>query len=457
MLIWLLGLSLLFVGVVGPWPNHELAYQQSTYYTETQRRLQQQHFDRRASPLQAGYGRVDITPNKAIALGGFNARQLKNFESVAHRVYAQAISLSNQEQIVTIIAVEWLLPLPDIIDAVAEKTGLSREQLFFTASHTHAGPGAYAKGLIGESVLGAYDAEYFSILADKLARVVLDSRYAMQPIQLQYQRIDLKPTLANQLLVNQLDDQSPAHGRIHLLKLLDQHQQNLAMLLSFGAHPTLLDATNHSLSGDYPGLLQYKLSQQMNTPVLFAAGAVAGIMPQTTMSQSIEKDQQKTIETYSDRLVSIILRAEEKPPSSAEFVLHQWQQAHAVIDSHLFNLDLPTAHFRISKNTRLSPYMVHSLFHQSQQSYVHLLRLGPVMLMGFPGDYSGELAQRLEQNRPDDLQAWAISFNGDYIGYLMPSDRYDQHHYTVTRSSVYGRWLGDYFTDIAQQALKLAH
>ena len=76
------------------------------------------------------------------------------------------------------------------------------------------------------------------------------------------------------------------------------------------------------------------------------------------------------------------------------------------------------------------------------------LRLGPALLIGFPGDYAGHLSKQLQSDRP----IVSTSFDGDYVGYLVSNSSFKKHSTYETRlMSFYGSDLGDYLTDVAQR------
>jgi hypothetical protein len=78
-----------------------------------------------------------------------------------------------------------------------------------------------------------------------------------------------------------------------------------------------------------------------------------------------------------------------------------------------------------------------------------------VAFTAFPGDYSTELAGHLRQELADEgLFHVSTSFNGDYIGYLLPAEHYDSGHYETRTMGVFGRWCGQYITEVSRRILR---
>ena len=105
----------------------------------------------------------------------------------------------------------------------------------------------------------------------------------------------------------------------------------------------------------------------------------------------------------------------------------------------------------ISSKLRFSPLLTWWI--ADRQTHLHALRLGPAVLVGFPGDYSGHLADRLDAStRGSGLSNIATSFDGDFRGYLVSENVFHRKSCYETRwMSFYGPWTGEYFNDLARR------
>ena len=85
-----------------------------------------------------------------------------------------------------------------------------------------------------------------------------------------------------------------------------------------------------------------------------------------------------------------------------------------------------------------------------QRTALHAVKLGSTVLVGFPGDYSGHLADRLvAETRASGLSTVATSFNGDFRGYLTSEAVHRRRACYETRwMSFHGPSLGDDLTDL---------
>ena len=72
------------------------------------------------------------------------------------------------------------------------------------------------------------------------------------------------------------------------------------------------------------------------------------------------------------------------------------------------------------------------------------------MLVGTPGDFSGLLYDQIQSN---EHPLMVTSFNGEYLGYLIPSQYYSINHRETRITNWFGPYTGDYTVDLINQAL----
>jgi hypothetical protein len=118
-------------------------------------------------------------------------------------------------------------------------------------------------------------------------------------------------------------------------------------------------------------------------------------------------------------------------------------------------VDLPPLQYRISEGWRLSPVAARHL--HGRKTFVQFLRIDGAILIGMPCDYSGELAvQAREQAAEEGLTAVVTSFNGDYIGYVLPHERYSTGHYEARDMNLFGPWCGEYLGEVVSRIIECA-
>ncbi len=445
-IIFILGLIF-----IGPWPIDDEPFEKTQYAQQTFNKINQLSFSKKISSINAGYAKRDITPRIGSPIGGYSARTPKDNTGSYENVFVKAITIENAETSVTIVNSEILLPLPELVAAVTQKSGLKRDELFFTSTHTHSGPGGYASGFIAQQSLGDYSSAYFSFLVNQFSDAISESRRQLTPAKLDYSNAKLSPELMNKLAFNQLEPQKPAHNTFQLLRILrNNDNKNIASIITFSAHPTFFGRQSKKISGDYPSSLMKKLESELGGGVLFIPGGVGGTLPKIngTKSSTTPHISNQQRYHYSEQLLELTKSILINDARIGEIT--NLRSSTVAINSFLIPVLLPQANFRITDSLRLSPLLVNAIFHDSQ-SYIHVLQLGKLIFFSYPADYSGDLAADLEQYAlKQGLFAWVISFNGDYIGYLTPSTLYSLDHHITRSSNIYGPFGGDYFTEASK-------
>jgi len=432
-------LLLLVVALVGPWPVDGRPYIDTGYAKRTfaQLSILEPAIEGRGT-LQAGLAVIDITPPMGVALAGYSARNPKANQGVRDRVYVKALSLKADGAVVTILSADYLLPIEQLISAVLARTGVERAGIYFAATHTHSGPGGFGENLLSEYALGDFDPEQFERMVSSFSRAVLESRASMQAVRLSYRQQQLDEAVSATLLRHAIDKSIPIRATLNLLQIYPlEGRTPLLSMVSFPAHPTLLGKRNYRVSGDYPAVVQRELQQMLGGEVLFTVGAVGGMK-----ANSRESGREARVVDVGKRVA-----AHYGQLAAGEGHRFNLVATELPIASYLLPIELSSPNLQLSDGWRLSP-LIMKLIH-NEQSYLHLLRIGDLYLAGYPADFSIDLADYLrEQLLSRGVALWPTSFNGDYIGYLMPQAQYSISHYETRRASLYGPWGGEYFVDL---------
>ena len=427
-------LAVLWAGV-GPRLADNSSPEESEYQKATLQRLSKIAPSLVKGALRIGLAETDITPPAGHPLAGFGGRFPKASAEIDSPVFARALTLSVAGKQVTILTAELLLINRMMAEAIYQRTGLNRDQLFFTASHTHSGPGGWGDGLVDELILGEFDADYFERLADQLASTVLSSQHSLQSAELAVLQMEMKGSQRNRL-----DRAQPAaNERITALLFRDPDRDPkdppIAIFTIFGAHPTILGQKTYKLSGDYPAELTSHLKRLSKADmVLFASGSVGDAGP----VKPAGKDPFERARAYgrglAEQLALNLPQAEYRPQIT--------------LGSLHLPVDMPPIRYPISRDWTLGPW-VSGLFGDNQ-SWLKGLRIGPLLLFGFPGDYAGHLATELSgQIQPAFLTA-TTSFNGNFNGYLISRNWFNTiDSYESREMNFFGPWGGEYLNDLA--------
>ena len=424
--------------VVGPWPVDDSVYMGSQYSRRTIDRLDASPATAPAGPIRVGLAEVDLTPAIPRPLAGFIGQIRTPFSGVDTPCFARALTVGTASGLVTVLTADLLLIDARMARAVVDRAGVRADQVYFTASHTHGGPGGWGDHPLEMLVAGAYDPAYFETLADQLADAVRRSRARTEPAELGFVQVR-----APGRQKNRVDPSLPTHDALSALVFRPvgaaPGAAPIAVLAVFGAHATVSHPVPPRLGGDYPAALASELKRVTGArSVLFASGAVGDASPARPKANS----SSRSAEALGIALAGDLLAA----LPSARFA-REVEVASLRLDVDLPPVQLPF----FSPWLRFGPALTWWI--ADQKTHLHALRLGPAVLVGFPGDYSGHLADRLAgSTRGSGLSVVATSFDGDFRGYLVSEPVFRRRGCYETRwMSFYGPWTGEYLNDLARR------
>ncbi len=424
--------------VVGPWPVDDSGFDGSGYQRRTLDRLDALAGPGPSGPIRVGVAEVDLTPDRPRPLAGFIGQVRTPYVGVDSPCLARALTVDGPGGPVTILTADLLLINAKLAAEVVRRSGVRADQVYFTASHTHGGPGGWGEHPLEMLVAGAYDPAFFDDLAGRLAGAVRASRAATVPAELAF--VQASPEGRQ---VNRVEPGRPTHDPLSALVFRAagavEGAPPLAILAVFGAHATVSHPVPPRLGGDYPAALVEELKRRTGAgAVLFASGAVGDASPARPKARSQLESARMLGKTLADDLLAAL--------PSARY------EREVVVASLRLDVDLPPLRLPfLASGLRFSPAATWWI--ARGMAPLQALRLGPATLVGFPGDYSGHLADRLvASSGTNGPKVVATSFDGDFRGYLVSGDTYYRRSCYETRwMSFYGPWSGDYLTDLGRR------
>ncbi|HRZ39171.1 MAG TPA: neutral/alkaline non-lysosomal ceramidase N-terminal domain-containing protein, partial [Candidatus Paceibacterota bacterium] len=123
--------------------------------------------------LEAGFGKALLTPTLAadtddpvrgrfasLPLAGYGVRRGRPASGVHDDLWAKAIAVRVAERTAVWVGADALI-IPrevshEVMRLLAKDPGLSREQVYFGATHTHASLGGWGEGVVAEAFAGPY-------------------------------------------------------------------------------------------------------------------------------------------------------------------------------------------------------------------------------------------------------------------------------------------------------------
>ncbi|MSU49985.1 MAG: hypothetical protein EXS37_13015 [Opitutus sp.] len=431
-------------------------YFREPYYVETVARLR----DRSAAntvqrgALAAGFGRARLTPTlnagsddpsqgrfRALPLAGFGNRKGRPATGVHDDLYVKAVAIQMGTRRGIIVGVDALIIPPEVTAIVAARLkselGLERDQIYLSATHTHCSLGGWGEGMVAESFSGGFQAGVRVWLADGIVTAIRSAIADLKPASFGHGGFAAPEWVKNRLVGGQ--------GRVDpefSFVLLKQTDGRLGVIGSFAAHATVLSGSTMEFSADYPGCWAQAVEEATGGTAVFLAGAVGSHGPVTGEKGFNGAD--KMGRALAHKLVEQIPQV-----ALTGTVAFGWLG---------LDVGLPSLHVRVTDGIRLRPWLAAKLLPVSTHSYLQVFRLNDSLWISTPCDFSGELGLGIKQLLLGRGFRTAItSFNGDYIGYVIPSRYYHLDGYEPRTMSFFGPNVPDYFEELMRtMALEMA-
>lgn len=409
------------------------AYQEQDYYEQTMDALEGLEYSGgEGSLLRAGWATVNATPKEPQDLVGYKPRG--EYEFVQDSSHIKALVVDNGQYTLAILSYELLIIHPQLAQRVEQKIYETHpiDKVYFTATHTHSGMGGYMPGLIGKIAFGGYDKEVVSMLEEKTLLAIQHALATADTVQVHYQK-----TAAEEFVENRFIAEDPVDPYFRQL-VFTKTDGEIGTFITYTAHATCLSSKFMGLSGDYPNYLADYLEEDNVDFALFAAGTV-GSHRAVAPGNDIDAVQQ-----YAKSLDSL-LTTSEAMAISIERPLMKFAT---------LPLYLRDAHYRISDNIRLRPWLFDIAFGDTN-AHFDIVRIGNVLMISSSGEISGVFYEKWEKAaEAKGLHLIITTFNGGYIGYITPDQYYNHRYHEVRDMNWFGPYNGAYFDEIITKIIQ---
>ncbi len=421
-------------------------YFNEEYYTKTQSRIEslKKIIVSATDSVQAGFAKVSITPGvnnaqddflngkfKEVPLAGYGARKGKSATGVHDSIFVKAAALRVNGTTAVIVGADLLIMPPNIIDAVTlvlAKEGIGRDQVFYSASHSHSSVGGWGPGFIGEQFAGKENPNISKWLVQQIAKVVTEAVADLHPA-----RIGSGSFSAPNFTRNRIIGLSGTKNSDFSYISLEQTGGRKAVIGSYAAHATTLGDENMEFSADYPGYWERKMEHSAVDLAIFCGGSVGS---QSPSGEGNGFDKPKLIgESLADSLNS--------------YLPHTELSAKTTLTALSLKIVLPDYHIRITTTRNLSTWLSEKLMPVPQNVYLQTLQVGKLIWITTPCDFSGEYALQIKNSlAAKGFNANITSFNGSYVGYIIPGRYFYLDSYEPKIMGWFGPNMGEYTVEL---------
>jgi hypothetical protein len=263
---------------------------------------------------KAGLARRVITPQEPMLMAGYASRT-EPFDDVLHDLWAKAVALEDENGTRVVLVCVDIIGLAtkfcDEVGArVADRWGVPRANLVFSASHTHSGPMLF--DVIEVMLWGNGDEhqsrieKYTHQLADTLTEIIGEALGNLEPANVNFGRGQAmfavnRRTPTPTGFGNAYNPTAPSDLEVPVLQITAPDGATRAIVCDYACHTTTL--SGQQISGDWAGYAQLELEERI-------PGAQAMIMLGCAADQNpLPRGEIVQAKTYGAQICTAVLRA----------------------------------------------------------------------------------------------------------------------------------------------------
>ncbi|NLB43031.1 MAG: hypothetical protein GX815_12420, partial [Clostridiales bacterium] len=318
-------------------------------------------------------------------------------------LYARAVSIQQTEKVILLINCDLIGLTQDLTDNIKEqlskKLDLAKKSIMISCTHTHTGPATGV--LIG---CGEVDDSYMNSLPALLIQAGVKAYESMRGIKgIKYiNKLPIDP-----IGFNRVDKVGPLDNNVSGL-VFEFNEGNPLAIVHYACHPVTLGPAK-DISADYPGRVVKALSEN-GYDGLFLNGFCGDVDPVSNLV-GWGSGTAQTIDEYGHRIANAFLQNIE---DGISINIEDLDAYETTIDLNLQNYDEAKIDeeyniYRDQMNgqvvgiwaDKMKEYLRTSQNPYIESVYVQILKVGNILLVGFPGETFTELGLIIFRSLPD--------------------------------------------------------
>lgn len=406
-----------------------------------------------AEDLMIGTAKIDLTPDvkaSKVPLGGYASRKGATATGVLDRVYARVVTLTKGNQRVCIASLDLCFLPASLVGMVREKLEQVKPEwkgatLFLSATHTHSAPDPLAMHSANRFKLSgwtSFDAKLAEFTAQKTADAILDALSRQVKAKVGTLQFD------NPGMNRNRRGEAKTDNTISLVKIADQNNKPLAVLVNYAAHPTLLEDRSFDVSGDWCGVFTAAMETELGAGAvcLFLNGAEGDVSPAGV--DDIKGAER--IQVYGQNLKRVVWQPLEKLTADST-ELRGWTET-VKLPQRKPNALFVAAAAQMGASFAQAKELVNALM--PEETPLTFVRIGNALLIGMGCEPTTELGLRAKElaHKAGYPHPCVVALTNDWLAYALMPEEYRKGNYEAMMS-FYGDTLGTVLLDGVKKGL----
>lgn len=415
--------------------------------------------------IRAGSARVDITPEGAVPLSGYGAREEPS-SGVHDRLSATSLVVSDGASTVGVVTTDLLNVSREVTARVRrrlERSDAAIDEVLVAATHTHAGPYVPAPAIDVNPTLSVD--EDVSGIVDGIVAGCVESLIAayerMEPATIRVGRAENDAAPINRRALDGWARLPTGEIDPELVALdVETASGEEVVVFNFAMHPVCLTPSDTFLSADWPAVVYERVAEvRDDATVLFLNGAAGDVNPRGRTATSGEGSfaharaiGEEMAETVLDALSNarddVVIDDVPLTTQRRELRLPVKSVGDPVrLRSHREELETKLAELENDDNDAAIPYVREELNYTTELVNIaewnatHLpatleyVEIGTVGLLGLPGEVFVEHGRELKASASVDTLL-PVGYANGYVGYVPPLTELERVGYEVWTTKV---------------------
>ncbi len=416
-----------------------------------------------AAALIAGAATADVTPEDAQFLFGYP--HVRRYSTGVHdRLLSSALFLSDGATPLLWVANDVIYisrqTARRVRDRIERETGVPAANMMITATHTHSGPlTADTLSNEGDAVVPKTDPRYVEHLENGIVRAAVQAFRSARPAEIGFATAD-----GSCVGTNRHDPAGPSDPEVPVVAVRERGGGAfVAAMVVCSMHPTVLHEDSTLVSGDFPAMTRQFLQEHVlgkGCPVVYHTGPCGNQSPRHVTRANTFAEATRLGETLGRSIGNVISSIEYAsdivlgchrafvylPPRDFPTVVQARKQLDAAVkrlaalrQSQADRREVRTAEcdwFGAEETLALAQAAEEGRLQAAVAAVtpaeIMLMRVGPRIFAGWPGECFVEFALKVKAQCPD---CCVISLaNGELQGYLVTEEAMQKRWYEAMNS-----------------------
>lgn len=270
--------------------------------------------------LSVGWGRVNITPDYSLGIGGYSDAETRRSEGYLDYLYITCLAFTEGDETILLYTFDNCAASQSVVNkiraAVSPATGIAEDHIYVLATHTHSAP-----SLMNDAEGTKYQEELYAAaaqagqeaMADRAASTIYSAKTELENMNFVRHYLLENGTYAG----SNFGDFSSAAIKEHategdpqmvLVKFdrADETKQDI-LLVNWQAHPDHAKENGYNnLSADFPGALRTKVEKETGMNCIYFTGASGNQNPDSRIQSEMHYLSMKE---YGEKLAEYAIAA----------------------------------------------------------------------------------------------------------------------------------------------------